>query len=73
MNYQCVLPTGPNGAAGGQRDASVFLRQPLCLRGLDLYLSFLGFCLVHLSPAGSSEETALWRRGGAQGGTVITD
>lgn len=39
--------------------ASVVLSQPLCLRGLDLHLSLLGFGLIHFPPAGPLEEATL--------------
>lgn len=39
--------------------ASVVLSKLLCLRGLDLHLSLLGFGLIHLPPAGPLEEATL--------------
>lgn len=50
--HWCVLLGDPWGA-------SVVLGQLLCLRGLDLHLSLLGFGLIHLPPAGPLEEATL--------------
>lgn len=55
-------------AVGGPLGASVVLSQPLCLRGLDLHLSLLGFGLIHLPPVGSLEEATLGVEEGARGG-----
>lgn len=38
---------------------SVVLNHSVCLRGLDLHLSLLGFGLIHLPPAGPLEEATL--------------
>lgn len=46
--------------------ASVVLGEPLCLRGLDLHLSLLGFGLIHLPPAGALEEATLGVEGAFQ-------
>lgn len=43
----------------GPMGASVVLSKLLCLRGLDLHLSLLGFGLIHLPPAGPLEEATL--------------
>lgn len=50
--HWCVLLGDPWGP-------SVVLSQPLCLRGLDLHLSLLGFGLIHLPPVGPLEEATL--------------
>lgn len=40
------------------------LGQPLCLRGLTLHLSLLGFGLIHRPLAGPVEEATLGGGGG---------
>lgn len=51
----------------GPVGASVVIGQPLCLRGLDLHLSLLGFGLIHLPPVSPLEESTLGGGGGRMG------
>lgn len=62
----CRYPKAPLVyVVGGPMGPSVVVSQPLCLRGLDLHLSLLGFGLIHLPPTGPLEEATLGEEEGA--------